>query len=450
MFVLLLITHFLVERRHSLFWFCCSNDNEEEQKRIAWKRRIKYPYQQIPSSSSSSLEAVALDNVQIDVGGSTDAKQQQQDNGEMWTHEDHIRAALQIAPVWFFANWAYNGSLAYTSITSSTVLASTGSLFTFLFAVVSRDESFTCLKLLGVLLGVSGSILTGLHDVSSGYDGGGTSPEQDYDTIASTQLAPNDDVVPSVMCVAGPSGTPHHIDIRETTDPFSGHAAWGDVLGLLSAIGYGLYAVMIRIKCPRDESKMSMQLLLGYIGLVNAIVLFPVAAYVLLKPSISSSSSGGEDSDAAASVGLTWVVFGYLVAKGTFDNVLSDYLWARAVVLTSATVATVGLGLTIPLAFVSDWIMGHDNVVSIQSILGAISVLAGFILVNIGGKEESSSSGDGDVASSDGEDGSDVSEENDEAFGQSSPNLTPTSSSDLGVTPSASEIADDKSTAIND
>ena len=36
------------------------------------------------------------------------------------------------------------------------------------------------------------------------------------------------------------------------------------------------------------------------------------------------------------------------------NNVLSDYLWARAVVLTTPTVATVGLSLTIPLAFVSD------------------------------------------------------------------------------------------------
>ena len=85
---------------------------------------------------------------------------------------------------------------------------------------------------------------------------------------------------------------------------------------------------------------------------------------------------------------MTWIVFGYLVAKGLLDNVLSDYLWARAVVLTSATVATVGLGLTIPLAFVSDWIMGHANVATIQSVLGAVAVLAGFILVNLGDKEE--------------------------------------------------------------
>jgi solute carrier family 35 protein F5 len=73
---------------------------------------------------------------------------------------------------------------------------------------------------------------------------------------------------------------------------------------------------------------------------------------------------------------------------------LSDYLWARAVVLTSATVATVGLGLTIPLAFVSDLIMGHGSILDATSIMGAIAVLAGFILVNIG--EETKEGGDDD------------------------------------------------------
>jgi hypothetical protein len=47
-------------------------------------------------------------------------------------------------------------------------------------------------------------------------------------------------------------------------------------------------------------------------------------------------------------------VFGLICISGVFDNVLSDYLWARAVVLTTPTIATVGLSLTIPLAFLSD------------------------------------------------------------------------------------------------
>ena len=75
------------------------------------------------------------------------------------------------------------------------------------------------------------------------------------------------------------------------------------------------------------------------------------------------------------------------VSPITHNEIRSDYLWARAVVLTNATVATVGLGLTIPLAFISDvlW-MGQpgDQVISVSSIAGALAVLAGFVLVNVG------------------------------------------------------------------
>jgi solute carrier family 35 protein F5 len=245
-----------------------------------------------------------------------------------WSDEQHLRAACYIAPVWFLANWTYNASLAYTSITSSTVLASTGSLFTFLFAVVTKDETFGSIKLLGVLLGVCGSFLTTLQDTHSSSPGS-TDSESDSSSLANPLL--------------------------------------GDILGLISAVGYGAYAVQTRLLCPHDESLYSMQRLLGYIGLLNLVVLSPIAIFQLL-----------------GRVELSGVVFWFLVVKGLFDNVLSDYMWLRAVILTNATVATVGLGLTIPLAFASDVVLGKTDVLSPGTILGALTVLAGFVLVNIG------------------------------------------------------------------
>lgn len=68
-----------------------------------------------------------------------------------------------------------------------------------------------------------------------------------------------------------------------------------------------------------------------------------------------------------------------------FDNVLSDILWARAIVLTTPTVATVGLSLTIPLAMLSDWIFNRD-VPSWQLAVGSVFVIGGFITVNVGSK----------------------------------------------------------------
>ena len=106
---------------------------------------------------------------------------------------------------------------------------------------------------------------------------------------------------------------------------------------------------------------------------------------------------------------LTAAVFFALVGQGIFNNVISDYLWARACLLTSPTVsiksriitqsplsltpltypyhyfvcqvATVGISLTIPLAAISDFVI-HHKAVTIASGIGGFMVLVGFILVN--------------------------------------------------------------------
>jgi hypothetical protein len=51
-------------------------------------------------------------------------------------------------------------------------------------------------------------------------------------------------------------------------------------------------------------------------------------------------------------------------------------------------VATVGLGLTIPLAFASDVLLGKTDVLTTGTIVGALTVLAGFVLVNFGNDED--------------------------------------------------------------
>lgn len=68
--------------------------------------------------------------------------------------------------------------------------------------------------------------------------------------------------------------------------------------------------------------------------------------------------------------------------SGLFNNVISDYLWARSVVLTSSTVATVGLSITIPLAMVSDFIVQNRPPTALSG-AGAALVIIGFSLVNI-------------------------------------------------------------------
>ena len=255
-----------------------------------------------------------------------------------WTTRDHIMASAKLAPIWFLANYSYYASLQFISIRSSTVLASTASLFTFGFAFLANEESFHRGKLVGILLGMVGSIWTAQHDAATG----------DVDSTSSSNW--NDD-----------------------NAVWSKNEIWGDILGLLSAAGWGGYVVLIRVLCPQDESLMNMQLLLGYLGLWVAVALCPIAICQLLSQSPP---------------GLSAVVLGCLIFKGLLDNVLSDYLWARSVMLTSATVANVGLGMTIPMAFLCDVAMGEPDVFSPNSVLGAFFVLVGFVLVNLAQRDE--------------------------------------------------------------
>ena len=84
-----------------------------------------------------------------------------------------------------------------------------------------------------------------------------------------------------------------------------------------------------------------------------------------------------------------------LLTAGLFDNVLSDYLWARAVLLIGPTIATVGLSVQIPLAVVAEmllrsppWLRSPSSAVLI--LIGALAVIAGFLGVTLTGQTTSS------------------------------------------------------------
>ena len=79
---------------------------------------------------------------------------------------------------------------------------------------------------------------------------------------------------------------------------------------------------------------------------------------------------------------MNGTIVGFLVLSGLCDNVLSDYLWARSVLLTSPTVATIGMSITIPLAMASDAILNGGQP-DLTAIAGALLVLVGFCMVNI-------------------------------------------------------------------
>jgi hypothetical protein len=72
------------------------------------------------------------------------------------------------------------------------------------------------------------------------------------------------------------TGKPPGADDNDTDQ----HVLLADLLGLLSAVGYGGYAVQTRFLCPHDESLYIMQLLLGYIGVLKLVSSLPITLYL--------------------------------------------------------------------------------------------------------------------------------------------------------------------------
>ena len=69
-----------------------------------------------------------------------------------------------------------------------------------------------------------------------------------------------------------------------------------------------------------------------------------------------------------------------ILVAGLLDNVLSDYLWAKAVLLTTTTVATAGLAVQVPMAAVVDCLRGDPP--RVIGFLGAATAIAGLAAIN--------------------------------------------------------------------
>lgn len=239
----------------------------------------------------------------------------------MW---ELVKIASVIAPTWFAANCLYNYSLLMTSVSSSTIISNLSAAFTLFFSWYMGLEEVTTCKMLGVVVCFAGAVAVGLQD-------------------------------------------------NESSDDDQEQTAMGDIVALLASAGYGVYTTMIRYKVP-DEETISMQVLLGYIGVMNALILLPVLIILIIGKWGNVNQLTGE-------------AFGFIALNGFTDTVAADYFWARAVVLTSPTVATIGMSITIPIALLTDFFINGISPTAI-SMVGSLTVILGFLLVNLGREEQ--------------------------------------------------------------
>ncbi|CAM9747687.1 unnamed protein product [Chrysoparadoxa australica] len=236
-------------------------------------------------------------------------------------HRELFQLGLVLGPLWFASNYSYNKSLAWTSVSSSTIISSGSGLFTLLFSVMFAGEAYSHVKVIGVACIIGSSVLVAAGDEDD--EGRGSAP------------------------------------------------VLGDLAALASCVLYAAYTTVLKIRAPCDEAT-TMPLLLGYVGLINVLFLLLPVCFIV-------ASSGNLPV-------VSWGLVGAVVSKGLLDNVVSDLLWARAVLLTTPTVATVGLSLTIPLAFASDFML-HGLVPGLLELLASLGVLGGFVLVSAEGIE---------------------------------------------------------------
>lgn len=244
-------------------------------------------------------------------------------------HQTAVLAA-QFMVVWFLANYCLNVALKLTSVASATTLSSASGFFTLALGSLVGVEAFSLSKLGAVTMSFTGVLMVTRAD--------------------STPSSPSSPPVPG-------DGT------REPSAPFS-----GDLFALASAAFYAVYVVLLK-KRIRHESRVSMPLFFGFVGLLNIIAMWPIG--VLLHVS-------GAEPVALPHGRAMWA--GVLVNMAI--TVVSDMAYLIAMLKSSPLVATVGLSLTIPLAILGDALRGSHSG-GAQAYTGSSIVLASFVAIGL-------------------------------------------------------------------
>ena len=232
------------------------------------------------------------------------------------------RLSLEFAFLWFCSNYFYNSGLASTSVSSSTVLCNTSSIFVYLIGLcLLKGTSFDPVKALMVLASFSGIVIITLADEKGK-------------------------------------------DSSDQRDSFR-----GNLLSLLSATFYGLYAVILKKRVPEEqESDFKFSYFLGFVGLFNAICLLPLFPLLNL--------TGIENFEWPNRVTLM-----ELTLNAIFGTMISDYCWAKSVVLLGPLLTTLGIALTIPISMIVDSLIKSKDF-TWQYFLGSALILGSFLIIS--------------------------------------------------------------------
>lgn len=156
------------------------------------------------------------------------------DDSEKLGLAETAKLSVEFSFLWFAANYFVSACLEYTTVSSATILTSTSSIWTLLIGTLWGVEHFTIKKFLGVLVSLAGIVLISSVDMSGETDKNrGSFPHKTMEEIAI-----------------------------------------GDAMAFVSAVLYGLYAVVMK-KRIGDESRVNMPVFFGLVGLFNVLFMWP-------------------------------------------------------------------------------------------------------------------------------------------------------------------------------
>ncbi|KAL3832293.1 hypothetical protein ACJMK2_023948 [Sinanodonta woodiana] len=142
----------------------------------------------------------------------------------------------------------------------------------------------------------------------------------------------------------------------------------GALWSLLSAILYALYLVSLRRKVDHED-KLELPMFFGFIGLFCGLLFWP-GFFILHFTRVETFEWPNN---------YQWLI---LTINGIVGTVLSEILWLWGCFLTSSLIATLAMGLTIPLAVIADIILKGSSY-SWVFYVGIIPVFASFFGVGI-------------------------------------------------------------------
>ncbi|CAI2368664.1 unnamed protein product [Moneuplotes crassus] len=227
-----------------------------------------------------------------------DSKLEEQAPQVKFNNKEMFMTSLMFCMIWFGANYFYNAGLKFTLLSSSTILSNTSMLFVFLLSwLFLKSETSVFLKLVGVLVSFSGATVITVF-------------ESDDDGQAKNRIL-------------------------------------GDAFTLISALLYGCYATFLKYKVPEEaEKNFDMSVFLGYVGLINIVVLLPLFPIFHFTGIEVFRWPNGK-------------TLMFLSLNAFLGSCISDFCWAKSVVILGPLFTQLGISLTIPLGMLATSLIDH-------------------------------------------------------------------------------------------